>query len=206
MIRMRTISLSLFAMLAMSAIGAVGATSASAFTLLLSEPAAQLVLAGQKGNHVFTVEEKAVECTTVKFHGATTALSQTLIEVSPTYTGCTAFGFINSTVHVNGCKYLLHISGLTDINCPTGKDIQILVANGSGCTILVLPQTGLEKTTFTNALGANGRMAVQVGIAITNIAVHSNGKGLGCPSAAATKGEYTGTSVAEGDSGDLLVH
>jgi hypothetical protein len=203
MIRIRTILVCVVAMLAMSALGA---GSASAFTALLSHPAIQSVLAAQTKSHVFTVESKTVTCEDVHFTGTTKGLISTLILITPKYNKCTAFGFINSTVHVNGCDYTLHISGVTDINCPSGRLMEILVANGSGCAIHIKPQTGLQSVTFSNEKGKNGRMGVLVTIGIKKIAVSSNGKGIGCPAATATEGEYTGTSLAEGGTGDLLVH
>jgi hypothetical protein len=107
---------------------------------------------------------------------------------------------------MNGCDYTLHLSGVTDFSCPTGKDIQILVANGSSCAILIKAQTGLQLITFKNVKGANGRMAVEAKLAIKKIAISSNGKGIGCPAVTATEAEYTGISIFEGDRGDLLVH
>ena len=202
MIRTRTIGACLIAMFAMSAFGTA---SASAFTLLLSHPAPQLVLAVQIGKHVFTVEGKKVECNIAHFHALVTILNSSLVLIKPIYSECTAFGFVNSTVHVNSCHYTLHIDGKTDIGCPAGREIEILVNNGSSCTIKVKPQTGLQLVTFANVKGANGRMGVETKIAIKKIALTSNGKGIGCPAASATEGEYTGNSIAEGALGDLLV-
>lgn len=203
MSRIRIIGLAFVAALAMSV---VASSSASAFTLFLSHPANQMVTAGQDGKHKFTVEGKNVECEKAVFLGNAPGLEFTSFKTTADYKECTALGFAESIVHMNQCEYVLHASGLVDITCPTGKLIEILVNNLSGCAIHVHPQTGLEKVTYNNiAVGKNGRMVVEVNIKVENILALSNGKGIGCPKAGDQKAKYEGKSLAEGETGNLLV-
>ena len=202
MLRVRITGLALVAAFALSV---VAASSASAFTLFLSEPANQMVSAGQLTTHKFEVGGASVECTTANFLGTAPGLSFTLFKTSFEYSGCTAFGFVGSTVHSNKCEYQLHISGLVDVECPSGKEIEILVNNGGPCILKIPAQTGLEKVTYANITGKNGRGSVEIKIKAEKIKGTSNGKGIGCPAAGAITGTYTGTSDAEGETGSVSV-
>jgi hypothetical protein len=195
MFRLKTVGV----LMAIVALCAATASSASAFTEFLSSPVGQEILADQTTTHIFTVEEKEVTCTTAHFSAKSATEAFTEILVTPVYSGCTAFTFIKSEVLMNECDFDLHINGTVDILCPTGKSIEIDVNNGSGCVITIGAQNGLKGITYENVTGKNGRLSVDILINVTGIAATSNGKGLGCPTAGAHTGTYTGSAVAEGD-------
>jgi hypothetical protein len=203
MLRVRILGVALVAVFALSV---VAASSASAFTLFLSHPANQMVTAGQKGKHKFTVGGASVECNKATFLGNAPGLEFTLFKTTAAYSECTAFGFVGSSVRMNGCEYQLHIGGVVDVeNCETGKEIEIEVNNGGPCILKMPAQSGLKSVTYANVTGANGRASVEIKIAVKSITGTSNGQGTGCPAAGAVTGEYTGSSVAEGAEGGVLV-
>jgi hypothetical protein len=60
----------------------------------------------EKGTGFFSTEAGKVECAE-HFEGSLTEASSTFT-VAPTYTSCSAFGFLEATVAMNGCTYVLH--------------------------------------------------------------------------------------------------
>jgi hypothetical protein len=207
MTRTRMIGLALVAAFALSA---VASASASAFTLFVSSSLGQKAAALQKTKHIFTVEGKKVECELAHFTGTTlaTSLLFTKFTTLAKYEKCTAFTFISSTVNMHTCKYELGIGGLVNIVGCAGSEIEINVNNGAGCKITVEEQK-LKGITYANVTGKNGRASTEVKIAVKEIKSTSNGAGTGCPIKSKvkgeTKGEYTGTAVAEGETGTLKV-
>lgn len=200
MTRIRIIGL---ALVAASALSAGGAASASAFTEFVAKPSGQSVTASQSELHTFTIGGASVTCKSAVFTGTAPAEKFTVFEMNPAYSECSAFGFVGSKAKMNECKFAMHITGVVDVKCPTGKEIEIEVNNGGPCIVKIPAQTGLKKLEYVNVTGKNGRASVEAKINIKKIAYTSNRKGVGCP-AQAEEATYTGGSVAEG-SGTLEV-
>jgi hypothetical protein len=103
----------------------------------------------------FVVTGQTVECGIERYHGHVVGTSVETVTVTPTYTECTAFGFLNAKVTGFGhypasegagpyCDYRLRADGFADIECPVGKDITV---EASTCTVHVPAQTELGTTT-----------------------------------------------------------
>lgn len=100
--RIQALTLAFTAVLAMSAIAA-GSGQAASFTL--AEGSYPVPLTGEQSlKHVFTVQGQKVECSRAHFAGSLGAASSDLT-ITPTYTGCSAFGIANAEVKLNSCKY-----------------------------------------------------------------------------------------------------
>jgi len=90
-----------------------------------------------------------IECKTAAFSGSLTAASGTMT-LTPTYSGCSMFGFPESTVATNGCSYKYYVEGSNkdypmDINCPAGASI---VVTGGNCSLSIPPQSGLKTVNY----------------------------------------------------------
>jgi hypothetical protein len=185
--RIKTLSL-LCALVALQAIG-ISAAHASQYTgSAYPSTATSQSTAGSK---TFTTPGGTVQCDS---HGQSTlnAASSTAT-ITPKYTNCKAFGFLNATVNMNGCTYVSHAgaqvspgvyNNSTDISCPAGQSISITAGT---CVIRISAQTGLSTIKTTNL--AAGTVTVQPNI--TNITHAVITDGFGCPFPGT--GHYTGT-------------
>jgi len=97
---LKTLGVALCAVLALSV---VAASAASAANYTASSYPAIGTGTSAVGNDVFKTEAGNVECKS-HFTGTLAAASSTLT-VTPTYTECKAFGFLNATVTMGTCDY-----------------------------------------------------------------------------------------------------
>jgi hypothetical protein len=85
--------------------------------------------------------------------------SSNTLAPTPTFSACTAFGFIGATVTGTGCEFVLHLGeesgshfgGTTDLSCESGKKIIIATAP---CKAQVSPKAGKERNTKMKAAPA----------------------------------------------------
>ena len=201
----KALGLALVAVFAMSAVVA-SAASASEFT---SAKYPVTISGSQSTTHKFTAGSTSVTCETATFAGEASAASST-VTIHPTYSGCTAFGFVGATVTTTGCDYLFHsgaevssekFDGTVDVVCGEGKSITIVA---STCALEIKGQTGLSTVSFQNA--AEGK--VTVGANVSSIAYTTTKDGFLCPLAGTgnfTNGGYTGDTSVSGNNGAVSV-
>jgi hypothetical protein len=148
---LKALGLSLVAVLAL---GAMMASAAQAAPFFHSESAPAI----QKGTEVeknkFTTASGTVECAST-FRGTTTSTTTTTVTMKPTYSNCTAFGFVGATIDVNECGYMFHLvensspaTATVDLECTNaGEEMRI---TAGFCTVHVKQQSGLAHVTFAN--------------------------------------------------------
>lgn len=197
-----------FAAVVSVAIGAVVATAASAETLRFYAEAMPASLKGGSAEDQLTTTLGKAQCKEAGYTGALGEVGATTVELTPTYSTCTAFGF-PAEVSTNGCKYRLrggkiegaNREGTVDIVCPAGKEITV-VAKAAGttkCTLSVPAQSGLGTVTYTNVEGSSLEITAKLSLEKIEY-THVAGTGLGkCPSGAASNGVYAGTATIEGE-------
>jgi hypothetical protein len=149
----------------------------------------------------FTVGGSTVTCTTATSTGELTSASET-IRQAPTFSGCTAFGFIGATVTgMNGgpCDWVYSGSGLLAIACTSG-DVQI-DAGPCTATIEASKNTSLKNVTYTNNTPAAGQVTLDINV--TNLHSVITTSDFGCPVAKGTytNGTVTGTYIWKGSHG-----
>ncbi|MEZ5076453.1 MAG: hypothetical protein R2725_03310 [Solirubrobacterales bacterium] len=206
---MRNITALGLALVAALAFGAVLASAASAneFT---AEAESVEVTADQteEGQHVFSVEGSEVKCNTAHFatEGEVAAPAESL-EVHPEYGGCTAFGFVGSTIDTEGCNYVLNAGstktsgdtydGNIDLICSESAVIKVTAGT---CEAQIGSQEGLTEIMYTNLTGSG---EVEVEANVTGIAVNKTKDGFLCPLSGTGEatGTYTGDTVASGVGG-----
>lgn len=190
--KIRLLGLFVGSMLVMGAV----ASSASAVNFTASEYPAT-VTAEAVGSYAYMIQGQQVNCATTHFEGTLNAASEEL-SLTPTYAGCVAFGFSNSKIDVNGCKFVMTIgngtTGSTHITCPPGESIVITAAGGGHCTAKISPQTPT-----TNVFEYNDTGSDKVDIGFKEVkGVHTNviKESFFCPlttSATDTSGATTGS-------------
>ncbi|HVI70064.1 MAG TPA: hypothetical protein VM656_01085 [Pyrinomonadaceae bacterium] len=204
---LKVLGLALMTAFAMSA---VAASAASAQAFHFASEAEHTILTGkQEGSDVFTTHAGTVTCTTAKYTGTIQSATKTttVAEVTPEYSGCTAFGFANVPIHHNECKYKFvagtkesgNYEGSIDIVCPTGKKIEI---TAPGCLVTVGPQTGLKKVTFHN-VGASATREITATVNLTGIKYEEHAPTFfsTCEydTVATNNGTYTGNAIVTGE-------
>jgi hypothetical protein len=128
------------------------------------------------GNSVFAVDGSNLEC--AGHYEGTLKEASTTVTVTPTYTGCKAFGFASATVTTIGCDYVFHdaganTAGTVDVECSAGNVIKIVAGN---CEVQVGSQTGLKSITYSNS-----HPTVTVKATVTGITVNATKDGFLCP-------------------------
>jgi hypothetical protein len=200
---LKVLGLALVAILAMSAMVA-SAASAASFT---SSQATTTIKGEQVTANTFTVNGQSVTCGITKFHGHTSATQVASVTVTPTYTECKAFGFLEAKVtgfghygEANKCDYVLYATGKADLVCPAGTDITI---DGGTCVVHIKPQTNLGTITYTTGT-REGVHDLTLDINLTGIHAVTTG-GFLCPLGGSghtttfTNATLTGSATAWGE-------
>jgi hypothetical protein len=183
---------SVFALSALSASAAVAAPLFHAE----SEP---VTFKGSSSDNVFVTNAGEVACSTSSFAGTNTTKTSTTVTLTPTYSGCKAFGFLGATVEPHGCDYTFHLvegsippTATVDVNCTGTNEITI---SSTGCVVHVPPQTGLKHVVF-ESLGSKATRTIKANVTITGIKYTAT---PGCLNAGTgTNGTYTGTVTLSG--------
>ncbi|HEU4705618.1 MAG TPA: hypothetical protein VFS64_00330 [Solirubrobacterales bacterium] len=196
------------ACLALFAIGAAMAPTAAAESFTFRSDATSTTYTGEgegAGKEVLRTTAGAVSCEKVTYTGSQSGDEASEFEVTPTYSGCTAFGSLSAEINMNGCKYRFttgtlegtKFEGTVDIVCAAEKQI-VVTARQLGitkCTVDVPAQNGLKTVTYTNISPAPTDIKADLnlsGIKYTQTA----GSGLG---ACTTTTDETGTDESTDD-------
>jgi hypothetical protein len=204
--KFKALGLAFIAVVAMSAIGASAAEAVPQFTC--STYPCTATGANTKGSEVFTTEAGKVECDShflvESFNAKATDLHgpASTVTVTPTYTGCEAFGFLSATVTTTGCDYVFHATEKVatnvykhhvDVVCEGANTIKISAAGGL-CKAEIKPQNGLTTVKTENIAGGTVTVLPEV----SNVAYTVTTDGFGCPFSGTgnkTDGKYTGDVV-----------
>lgn len=170
------------------------------------------VTGSQEGSDVFTTDGGTVTCKTATYVGSVTGTSATEAEVAPTYSGCTAFGFINVPIDLNECKYKFtagsriegNFEGSVHVVCPEGKAVEI---TAPGCRVTVGAQTPGGTITYTN-IGTGTTRELTLDVNVTGVHYTEDNNGGGCVKAGAekTNGTYTGHTIVTGENASQQQH
>lgn len=180
--KIKALGLALVAAFAMSAVAASSASASHPFHFGSEEVHTEITGTQHAGEDVFTTNGGTVKCNTATYTATTNATKVTDITVTPHYTSCKAFGFINVPIDMDGCDYTFttgtlettaggveDYEGSVHIVCPgTGHEHAIRIT-APGCEVTVPAQTPTGgKITFTN-IGSGTTRQVTVDVALTGI-------------------------------------
>ncbi|HKO39341.1 MAG TPA: hypothetical protein VJU14_13335 [Solirubrobacterales bacterium] len=167
----------LVGVLALSAIGAANA-SAAQFTY-----SATGTLSGKAtSTQVFTTNGGQIKCTTAAVSGTIKSIATEEQTVEVKYSGCTAFGFVNT--HITPAQYNVTASGEVH-----PENTTTVTPTGAGCSITVGPQT------ITKIVTSNTGFWIFKWTKQIHSMVYSSTGGL-C-GASGSNGTYTGTIEVE---------
>ena len=157
---------------------------------------AHTVLDGsQAGSDSLVFNAGKISCSTITYSGTLSSETSSTASLTPSYSGCNAFGFAGVTIDVNGCQLVVHMStGLTDISCGA-KPIEVTAPN---CTLTFGSQTGLASSTFLTE-GTTPKRDVKVKLGLTGLSYIQTGKGeTPCTSKSGSDGSYTAEATLTG--------
>lgn len=179
----------------LAAMMAIGAASASAEPLFHSEVEHTIGDGEQTGsNMVFSVNAGTITCSTVT--GSGTMVGKTFKEATatPTFSGCTAFGFVNATVDTNGCSNVITADIEVHLVCPAGKTMQVTAFN---CWISIPPQSATS-VEYVNT-GSGSSRTILARESGTGIHYTQTSKSFpGCSNGTFTNGTATGEILTKG--------
>lgn len=170
-------------------IGAVSASAASAATTFTLGTTHTTLDGSQLGTDELVVNGGKVTCNEAVYSGTSTEASPHSIAVTPTYSECVAFGFVNSTIDMNGCYYEFTFSATTNafhIKCPTNP-IAITAFN---CEVTLLPQTANGGIIYHNE-GSGEAMDIEPTLNLTGLTYVQHSKSFPGCSTAGTNGVAT---------------
>lgn len=162
-----------------------------------SEKTDTTLTGSQIGEDVVTFNSGTWKCTEVTYAGTTssTATTETTLKLTPHFGGCTAFGFVNIPIDVNGCQY--EFSGdntsFSIVNCGTG-----IVVTGFNCWVTIKGQSNLTSVSYTSE-GNGSTRDIQIGLSLSGIAYSQTSKSFpGCTNGTFTNGTYKGAATVQG--------
>jgi len=152
----KILRLTFIAVLAMNVVAVVSAHAQTGTYTADEYPAT--ITGEQVGTDVWTTNAGTISCTHVTYHGELSGPSASL-QLTPTYTGCKAFGLFNATIDLNGCKYETHAAtteathkynSTVDLNCDPSKRLTVTT---SVCRLTYPQQQGFGVETSTKTTG-----------------------------------------------------
>jgi hypothetical protein len=203
---LKVLGLALIAVLAMSV---VAASAAQAEPTIELGAATADIEGEQTATHTFTVDGSSIECTTAKFTSTSVANGSTWVTAHPEYSGCTAFGFLNSSVTTTGCNYEAMANGAEGAEMNFAGELKVVCSGTSKIVIKApasVPVCEAEVGSQTIAATGGGMtwtnntvspMDVILKNNKTPVAVTKTKDGFACPfsGTGATTGTYSGTTT-----------
>lgn len=197
----KALGLALVAVFAMSALAASAAQATQQYHSS-GEPTS--LSGSQTTKNVFHVPGAGtVECSTATFAGTQPTKTASDVTITPTYSGCIAFGFSTTHITTNGCQYTFttptNFKAVSDVVCPGSNKIKITPTffGSSVCTVEVGSQTPSGVVDFENKETESHVLVTATVTGINHTA--------GCGASAASDGEYTGSVTEKGGANKIWV-
>lgn len=160
-----------------------------------------------EGGTILAFEGQMTECGGAGFEGELAKASPQL-SVSQFGIGCTAFGFLNAHLALNGCTYRFNIgsgsednyTGTVDIVCPAGAK---MVLTSESCEIQIGPQNGLSTVSYEN-LTKESPKKLRVVFNVSGFTYNKTKDGFLCPlngTGVANDGKLVGGTKVSATSG-----
>lgn len=190
--KLKTAGLTLVALLAMVALQASAASAESFHT----EGTESVLKGSQVGEDIWTFNAGTVSCQEATYSGSQSVSTSETFKVVPKYTECKAFGFVNTTVDVNGCTFNFNANNATTfIDCFPNTPMVITAFN---CWVTVgqqtIPGSGI---TYTNTgSGTNRDVDLKFNLGSMSYTQHSKSF-PGCTNGVFGNGKYTGSATVQ---------
>jgi hypothetical protein len=184
------------------------ATNATAAEFEIEGTEPVTVVGEQAAPLVFTLEGIEVECEVVAFEGSMASIAQATLEVTPSYSGCQAFGFVGATVTAGSCKLKFleptgsgPFSGSASIVCTEGS----IVVTAATCEVKIGAQGPVSGLTEENQ--STTPLSLHVKSSMEGLTYNKTKDGFACPlkgTGVGVDGKYTGSADFEGSQGEAV--
>jgi hypothetical protein len=182
--------------LALIAVAAMAFSASAAMAASFHSEATHTTLSGsQVGEDKFKVNAGTVTCGEATYSGTQSSATSETQTVTPNYSECKAFGFVNTPIDVNGCTYTFNANnGSINIGCGS-KPIVVTAFN---CYVSVGSQELSTGVTYANE-GSGSSRDVKVTVSLTGIKYTQESKSFpGCSNGTFTNGTYEGAATVRG--------
>jgi hypothetical protein len=186
--------------LALAAVMAMAAFASPASAAEFHSEVAHTEIKGEQEEalDVFTTNAGTVKCNTATYTGTTSAVTTSEITVTPAYSNCTAFGFVNTPIDTNNCHYTFTSNPGTPpvmhIVCPSAP----ITVTAFNCWVTVGSQTVNSGITYTNS-GVGSARDITVDKTISGLTYTQHSKSFpGCSIGTFTNGTFTGSTTIKG--------
>ncbi|HEX7278112.1 MAG TPA: hypothetical protein VF255_00685 [Solirubrobacterales bacterium] len=146
----------------------------------------------------WTFNAGTVRCSHVTWEGTETVATTTTLTLTPTTSGCKAFGFVNTAID-HRCSLTLHTksgtstAGTETIECPQYETITAF-----NCWVTIGPQGPLTGVTYTNQ-GAGTSRDITIDFNTTGIEYTQHSKSFpGCTNGTFKNGTHQGSLTLKG--------
>jgi len=190
----RTLKATGLALVAILALGVMAASASAAE--FHSEAATTTIDSTQTTANKFVTGAGTVECSTANYSGTQTGATAKSVTVTPSYSGCSAFGFANTHVEVTGCTMTLFADTSSTLQCgATGHIVITPTFFGSVCTVTIGGHQSFGKGSveYTNIAGPP--KDIRVHQKVTGIAYSVTKSGCGQAVGSYTDGTLSGTQT-----------
>lgn len=193
-LQLRAFGLAFAAVLAMGALSAPAAQAAS-----FHSETAHTILSGSQpmaNFDVYTVKAGTIKCTSATYSGTASSATTETITVTPSFSGCTAFGFVSTPIDVNGCTYTFN-AGNDDlvIDCFAAQGITVTAFN---CHVRFVPQTVSSGIGYGNA-GSGSNRDITITSNLSGLKYTQESKSFpGCTNGSFTDGLFSGSTTLKG--------
>jgi hypothetical protein len=195
--KIKALSLALVAVFAMSALSA----SVASAEFFHSEVEHTTLDGTQVGTDVFTVKAGTVSCGEAKYTGTTTSKTVKSITVFPTYSECTAFGFVSTKIDVPaGCGYTFTPTGPPFIHI-VGCNTTPITVTAFNCWVTVKDQSPKGTVAYVTGGAAGATHDIEVQVSLEEITYQQHNKNFPfCTGGAGifNDGKYTGKATVIG--------
>jgi hypothetical protein len=170
-------------------------TAAPASASFHSETAHTVWSGTQVAEDVVTFNAGTWKCKEKSFSGTTSAATSSTLNLTPSVSECTAFGFVNAAHDINGCEFQYHDTKTMSLVCPEGKSLVITAFN---CWITLSPQSGLTGVTYTN-VGSGKSRDITISQSTSGIKYTQTSKSFpGCTNGTFSNGTIAGEYTLRG--------
>jgi hypothetical protein len=182
--------------LALVAVAAMAFSASAAMAASFHSEASHTIISGsQIGEDKFKVNAGTVTCGKATYSGTQSSATAETQTVTPSYSECKAFGFVNTTIDVNGCTYTFNANnGDLTLACSSSP----IVVTAFNCWVTIEGQNWHEVVVYTNE-GSGSSRDVKVSVNIAGIKYTQHSKSFpGCTNGTFENGTYEGAATVRG--------
>lgn len=155
-----------------------------------SEGAHSVISGSLVGESKWTFNAGTVTCQEATYSGTLSAATSTTTKVTPSYSGCKAFGFVNTTIDVNGCQYEFSGDNANmDIICPKSP----MTVTAFNCWVTIVTYYVFDEDVIYTNYGVGSSRHISDNLHIETKYIQHSKTFPGCSNGTFTNGTFSET-------------